>query len=113
MDPVLEFTKASEFDADMITQSYSIATILIVRLILLGFLKYKKEIKEIVVIVSDLLLLIVIYNFIFKQREYILDNFGYKVHFVWLLLLVLLVLNVKNIYSLIKSKSAKKEKQGL
>ncbi|WP_432360651.1 hypothetical protein [Sporosarcina sp. UB5] len=53
MDPVREFT------IDMITYSYAIATILIVWVILNGFLKYKKEVKEIVVKVTVLLLLIV------------------------------------------------------
>ncbi|MCG7346090.1 hypothetical protein MHZ92_18415 [Sporosarcina sp. ACRSL] len=113
MDPILEFTKASEFSADIVTLHYLMGTILIVRVILYGLLKDKKEINEIVVVVNDLLLLIVFCYFSIKQREYILDNFGYKLLFVWLLLLVLLVLNVKDIYSLIKSKSANKEKQGL
>jgi asparagine N-glycosylation enzyme membrane subunit Stt3 len=101
------------FHVDMSNYPSALAAFLIVRLILTGVLTDKKQLKEIVIVVWDLLFFIFICYFTFKYREYMLDDFGYKVHFVWLLMIGLLVLNVKDIYSLIKSKSSKEEKQRL
>lgn len=101
------------FHVDMSNYPSALAAFLIVRLILTGLLNDKKQLKEIVTVVWDLLLFIFICYFTFKYREYMLDGFGYKVHFVWLLLIGLFVLHVKGIYSLIKSKSTKEEKQRL
>lgn len=109
--PNHDFTVFSEFTADMISLSYAVAAIVIVRLILKGLLKYKKDISGLVTIVVDLLLFIVICYFTFKNLDYILNNFGYKQYFVWLLMAGLLVLNVKEIYSLIKSKSTKQKQE--
>lgn len=89
----------------------ALVAFLIVRLILIGLLNDKKELKEIVIVVWDLLLFIFTIYYAFKYREDMLDDLGYKVHFVWLLMVGVLVLHVKNIYSLIKS--TKEEKQRL
>lgn len=101
------------FTVDMYSYPSALVAFLIVRLILIGLLNDKKELKEIVIVVWDLLLFIFIFYYAFKYREDMLDDLGYKVHFVWLLMIGVLVLHVKNIYSLIKSKSTKEEKQRL
>lgn len=101
------------FHVDLSNYPSGLAVFLIVRLILIGLLNDKKELKEIVTIVWDLLLFIFICYFTFNYHEYMLDEIGYKVHFVWLLMMGLLVLHVKDIYSLIKSTSTKEEKKRL
>ena len=88
----------------VITLLGAIAFILILKLILLGLLKDK---KETVALVTNLLLLLVANYFVFSQQAYIADNYPNKIYILWLLLAVLYIINIKDIYSFIKSKKAK------
>lgn len=106
-----EFIVFSEFMADMISLSYAISALLVVRIILNGLLKYKKDINGLVTIVLNLLLFIVVCYFTFKNLNYIINNSGYKMYIIWLLMAVLIVFNVKEIYSFIKSKSTKQKQE--
>lgn len=99
---------APDFTTDMVNFLSINLLIILARIILSGVLENK---KEIVTTVCDLLLTIVVYFFTFRQREFIADNFGIQIYFVWLLLVGLLVLNVKDIYLLIKANKTKAKKQ--
>lgn len=88
----------------VITLLNAIAFILISKLILFGLLKDKKEIVN---LVTNLLLLIVMNRFVFNQQAYIAHNHPNSIYILWLLLVVFYIINIKDIYSFIKSKKAK------
>ena len=88
----------------VITLLGAIAGILILKLILSGLLKDK---KETVALVTNLLLLIAANTFVFSQQAYIADNHPNKIYILWLLLAVLYIITLKDIYSFIKSKKVK------
>lgn len=88
----------------VITLLNTIAFILISKLILFGLLKDKKEIVN---LVTNLLLLIVMNHFVFSQQAYIADNHPNSIYILWLLLVVFYIINIRDIYSFIKSKKAK------
>lgn len=100
---------APDFTTDMVNFLSLNLLIILAKFIFSEVLEDK---KEIVTTIFDFLSTILIYYFIFRQREFISENFSLHMNFVWLLLVGLLVLNVKDIYLLIKAKNAKVKKQG-